>query len=571
MAEVFADREIPAWFNEDKFGIFVVWGPYSVPSYKHWGYAEWYWKHSQSPNRPKSMAFHERVYGKDFPYENFAEMFTAEMWDPDFWCKLFADSGAKYVVTTANYHDGFAMWPTEYSATQNADKWNSMEVGPKRDILGELNEAGNKHGLKMGIYYSLYEWYHPLWLQDKERFATEWFHPKFKEVVSKYKPWHIFLDGEWDLPWDKWRSNELAHWLYNESPVKDTVVVNDRWGHCRGEFGDVIESEFGGGKFTTPERPWQEDRGIGNSYGYNRAEDIYDYDSRETLLQTFSGVVGGGGNFLLCVGPTADGRIPVIMQERLLQVGKWLKVNGEAIYGTTASPFWPRQFEWGTVSAKPGKLYLHIHNPDLSELTVHGIDVKVTQAKLLYKKGDRPVQVKKGKDSLSLSWNGYLNDEGVTIIALDVEEGYTVDQTPRQFESGIIDFHARAMKVHGDTVYVRYNGDWNKLYVEDWWKTDEYLSADFIVDQPGKFKVTVICSSPEEKEADNTGGRYRMQLGDSILEQEVTDVGRDRRIREVEIGTVELSEGTQPFSIKPVDDGNWKGFLFQGIRLEPIQ
>ena len=148
------ERNIPEWFNQDKFGIFVVWGPYSVPSYKNHGYAEWYWRHSQSV--PDSNAFHERVYGTDFNYEQFAEMFRAEMFDPDFWCELFANSGAKYVVTTANYHDGFAMWPTEFSKTVHTDVWNSQVTGPKRDILGELNDAGEKFGLKMGIYYLIF-------------------------------------------------------------------------------------------------------------------------------------------------------------------------------------------------------------------------------------------------------------------------------------------------------------------------------------------------------------------------------------------------------------------------------
>jgi alpha-L-fucosidase len=154
-------RPLPEWFNEAKFGIFVVWGPYSVPAWKDRGYAEWYGNHM---NREGSATwkFHRQVYGEDFRYEDFAPLFKAELWDPDFWCDLFAKSGARYVVTTANYHDGFAMYPTQYAAFNDTDEWNSVQRGPKRDIIGELNEAGEQRGLKMGIYYSLYEWYHPL-------------------------------------------------------------------------------------------------------------------------------------------------------------------------------------------------------------------------------------------------------------------------------------------------------------------------------------------------------------------------------------------------------------------------
>jgi len=291
-------RPLPDWFNKAKFGIFVVWGPYSVPSWmpvRKDGYAEWYWNrlNDPSPKNDELRAFHKRVYG-DKIYEQLANNLTAELFNADDWCKLFARSGAKYVVTTASYHDGFAMYPTQYSETASTKEWNSMLVGPKRDIIGELNEAGNKLGLKMGIYFSLYEWYNPLWLSDKDKFVSDFLHPKFKEAVTRYKPWSIFFDGDWTMPGEKWRSNELARWLYEESPVKDDVVVNDRWGSSRGKNGDVFESEYGFGKWNTPHHPWQEDRGIGESYGYNRNENIAAYASSEELIRLLCNIAGNG-------------------------------------------------------------------------------------------------------------------------------------------------------------------------------------------------------------------------------------------------------------------------------------
>ena len=326
-------RPLPAWFNEAKFGIFIVWGPYSVPAWVNGGYAEWYGSRMKDANDP-AQAFHNKNYGTDFEYEQFGPMLKAELWDPDFWADLIAKSGARYIALTANYHDGFALWPTQYSKTSKTDKWNSMVVGPKRDVLGEMRAACEKKGVKFGIYYSLYEWYHPLWQAGKkEQFATEWMHPKFKEVVTKYKPWFIFLDGEWEADYNTWHTQELAAWLYNDSPVKDSVVTNDRWGASRGKHGDVFSSEYGGGEGWAG-HPWQEDRGMGQSYGYNRNESIHDYNSAKELIDMLTKCAMNGGNLLLDVGPTADGRIPVIMQERLLQVGEWLRVNGEAIYGT---------------------------------------------------------------------------------------------------------------------------------------------------------------------------------------------------------------------------------------------
>ncbi|WOO41151.1 alpha-L-fucosidase [Rubellicoccus peritrichatus] len=580
---IYGEREIPAWFNKDKFGIFVVWGPYSVPSYKKDGYAEWYWM--ETVRTPDTTAFHNRVYGEDFAYENFADMFTAELWDPDFWCDLFVASGAKYVVTTANYHDGFAMWPTEYAKTKDTDSWNSMERGPMRDIIGELNQAGEARGLKMGIYYSLYEWYHPLWLEDKERFATEWFHPKFKEVVTKYKPWHIFFDGEWHQDYKGWKSEELAHWLYNESPVKDTVVTNDRWGRVRGKWGDVYESEYGGGKYTRPDHPWQEDRGIGKSYGYNRTESIYDYDSRDELIRMFSGVVGGGGNFLLCVGPTADGRIPVIMQERLLQIGEWLKTNGVAIYGTTANPFWPRKFEWGTISKKPGKLFLHIHEPKMEQLKIKGIKAKVNSAQLLNVAGNQPVDFENDGNNLSFNWSKYLNDSAVTIIELDVDKGYEVDKTPRQSASGNIEFDCWTMEVHGDKAYPNYGGYQNQMFMRDWSDPEEYLTGEFIVETPGKYKVELIYAALEKKSKEEAGeqtgarrkrgntpvgGQLTLQLGDNEQVVTIENVGSAVTPKPVSVGDVEFTRaGIHTFSLKPIDNENWKSFEFQGIRITP--
>ena len=327
-------RKMPAWFNEAKFGVFIVWGIYSVPGWAPKGeYAEWYGHRSLDPGDP-FQKYHEKVWGKDFTYGQFVPMLTGEGFNADEWTTLIQKSGAKYVVTCANYHDGFAMYPTKYSVSKFGDHWNAFDRSPKRDVIGELQAAGTSKGLKMGIYYSLYEWWNPLYQSGPlGKYVRDFLQPKFKEVVTRYKPPVIFLDGEWEHPYQAWHSEELANWLYTESPVKDEVVVNDRWGHTRSRYGDYFSSEYGGGDYS-PAHPWQEDRGIGMSYGYNRNENSWDYNSRKELLRLLSTICANGGNLLLDIGPTGDGRIPVIMQDRLLEMGKWLKVNGEAIYGT---------------------------------------------------------------------------------------------------------------------------------------------------------------------------------------------------------------------------------------------
>lgn len=351
-------RPMPGWFAEARFGIFVCWGPYCVPGWAPKGqYAEWYghsikWNnHPAHDEKSPFWKFHERVYGRDFSYEQFAPLMKGELFEPESWADLFVKSGAKYVILSAKYHDGFSLWPDP-----QAPGWNSAEIGPQRDVLGELTESVRKRGLKMGMYFSLYEWFHPLWLSDRSRYVSEHYIPQFKDVVTRYKPAMIFADGEWEADDKLWRSEEVLAWLFNESPCRDEVVVNDRWGNCRGKHGSFYESEYGGGNLP-PTHPWQEDRGMGASYGYSRNESIFEYDSAAQMIRMLCKCVGNGGNLLLDIGPTADGRIPVIMQERLLQIGAWLRVNGEAIYGAQASPFWPRRFRWGTCTTKPGRLF----------------------------------------------------------------------------------------------------------------------------------------------------------------------------------------------------------------------
>lgn len=353
-------RPIPQWWAKAKFGIFIHWGIYAVPSFSSKDtYSEWYWhaltrdtanlNEAQIARNRETVDFHTRVYGKEFAYPEFAPLFRAELFNPAEWADLFARSGAKYVVLTSKHHDGYCLWPSQEADRTWGRAWNSSNIGPKRDLLGELTQAVRAAGLKMGIYYSLYEWFNPLWLKDRDRYVTEHMIPQFKDVVSRYAPSVIFSDGEWDMPADRWKSKELIAWVYNHAPSRREIVLDDRWGSdTRHKHGDYFTTEYGGG-MAGAEHPWEENRGMGRSYGYNRNENIDDYKSGRALILILVDMVSRGGNLLLDIGPTADGRIPVIMQERLLRMGKWLQKNGEAIYGTRA---WIRPCQW-TAGQRP--------------------------------------------------------------------------------------------------------------------------------------------------------------------------------------------------------------------------
>ncbi len=339
-------RPIPQWFSDAKFGIFIHWGVYSVPAWApanadigtYAKYAEWYWNRIRDTTQNQVNAlfrdYHEKTYGKNFKYPDFAGQFTAELFDPDYWAEIFKESGARYVVLTSKHHEGFTLWPSEQSWN-----WNSVDIGPHRDLCGDLSGAVKAKGLHMGFYYSLYEWFNPLYKNNFERYVDEHMIPQMKDLVTRYQPDIFWTDGEWDYTSDRWKSQQFLAWLYNESPVKQTVVVNDRWGkETRSLHGGFYTTEYGlvhdKAKSEIKDHYWEENRGIGTSFGYNQVEDLRNYRSSEELVEMLIQKVSAGGNLLLDIGPSSKGLIPVIMQERLLDIGKWLKINGEAIYGT---------------------------------------------------------------------------------------------------------------------------------------------------------------------------------------------------------------------------------------------
>ena len=338
-------RATPTWFEDAKFGIFIHWGIYAVPSWApagHTGakgylcYSEHYWNQKDGNQNALFKEFHNEMYGEDVLYQDFAPQFKAEMFSPADWAEIFKNSGAKYVVLTSKHHEGFCLWPSQYSWN-----WNAAEIGAHRDLLGDLTAAVKETGLKMGYYYSLLEWFNPLYKEETlEKYVTTHMIPQMKELVETYHPDIVWPDGEWDFDSSKWHSEEFLSWLFNESSVKDSVVVNDRWGkECRSLHGGFYTTEYGevgGGKGTeqTLSHPWEECRGIGDSFGFNRNENLSDYRTSEELVHLLVSTVSKGGNLLLNVGPTADGRIPLLFQQRLSDLGNWLDVNGEAIYGT---------------------------------------------------------------------------------------------------------------------------------------------------------------------------------------------------------------------------------------------
>ncbi|XP_021118717.1 tissue alpha-L-fucosidase isoform X3 [Heterocephalus glaber] len=293
-------RPLPAWFDEAKFGVFVHWGVFSVPA---WG-SEWFWWHWQGEGQLGYQLFMRDNYPPSFTYGDFGPQFTARFFHPDEWAKLFQAAGAhfdihRYVVFTTKHHEGFTNWPSPVSWN-----WNSKDVGPHRDLVGELGAALRK----------------------------------------SYKPDLIWSDGEWECPDTYWNSTHFLAWLYNDSPIKDEVVVNDRWGkNCSCHHGGYYNCQDKFVPESLPNHKWEMCTSLDKwSWGYRRDMKLADVLSESEIIAELVQTVSLGGNYLLNIGPTKDGLIIPIFQERLLAVGKWLQVSGEAIY---ASKPWRVQLE----------------------------------------------------------------------------------------------------------------------------------------------------------------------------------------------------------------------------------
>ncbi|XP_026163933.1 plasma alpha-L-fucosidase [Mastacembelus armatus] len=329
-------RPLPPWYDQAKVGIFIHWGVFSVPSFG----SEWFWWYWQKQKLKPYVDFMQRNYPPDFKYQDFAPQFTAEFFDAKEWTDIFASSGAKYIVLTTKHHEGYTLW-----GSKNSWNWNAVEVGPKRDLVEEMASALRANSdLRLGLYHSLFEWFNPLFEQDAASVFTTNFFPTSKtlpelyELIVKYKPEVLWSDGDGDAPDKYWNSTGFLAWLYNDSPVRDTVVTNDRWG-----AGSICTH---GGFYTCADRyqpghllkhKWENCMTIDTkSWGYRRNAPLSDYLTIEQLVATLVETVSCGGNLLMNVGPTHDGRIAPIFEERLRQMGQWLKVNGEAIYNTTA-------------------------------------------------------------------------------------------------------------------------------------------------------------------------------------------------------------------------------------------
>uniref|UniRef100_A0A0A1WHC9 Putative alpha-L-fucosidase n=1 Tax=Zeugodacus cucurbitae TaxID=28588 RepID=A0A0A1WHC9_ZEUCU len=359
-------RPLPSWYDEAKIGIFIHWGVYSVPSFG----SEWFWQDWLNLHYPNYLSFMKNNYKPNFSYQEFAHEFTAELFNATKWALLFRDSGAKYVVLTSKHHDGYTLWPSTSSFS-----WNSMDVGPKRDIIRELSSAIRKEtSLKFGLYYSLFEWFNRLYINDKlhifleQNYVNRKMRPEQMELINEYLPEILWSDGDWEAPAKYWKAEEFIAWLYNDSPVRDTIVTNDRWGfgtachhgdfyNCQDRYNPgILQSHKWENAFTLDKSSW----------GQRFDVELNDFMTSEELIGEIVKTISCNGNALINVGPTKYGTILPIFEERLRDMGKWLSVNGDAIYGSKP---WVYQND----SITPNVWYTQKLDPTNTSSTIYAI------------------------------------------------------------------------------------------------------------------------------------------------------------------------------------------------------
>lgn len=452
--EALGRHEPPAWFADARFGIFIHWGVYSVPSFCDTStYSEWYqhWLDTDS-HGGLVREFHERVYGADFEYRQFAPQFKAELWDPDEWAEIFERAGARYVVITSKHHDGFCLWPSGVASEVRGYPWNAVATGPQRDLLGELAAAVRRKGLRFGLYYSFMEWHNPVFERSIPEYVERVMFPQVKDLVARYEPDIFWPDGEWNHPDTTWRSPELLQWLYANVDNRDDFLVNDRWGKgLRGRTGDFYTTEYGdgggGGDSYSGIRGFEECRGIGHSFAFNRLEGYDVYLSRTAAVRTLVDMASRGGNLLLDIGPAADGTIPLIMVDRLFAIGDWLRRNGEAIHGTTRSPF--RQTPWGRATQKDETVYLHVYDWPKSGRLVVPLKNELVSARVL---GHGAVRAWRSDDGITVDVAAVTPHPHATVVALALDGPPDEDERFLPDGDGVITLPVTAAKIEGETL-----------------------------------------------------------------------------------------------------------------------
>ncbi len=419
-----------SWWREARFGMFIHWGLYAVPA-GEWqgkeikGIGEWIMNSAAIP-----VSEYEKL-AKDF---NPARFNAAE------WVRIAKDAGMKYIVITTKHHDGFCLFDTK------ATTYNIVKASPyAKDVLKALSRECKRQGLKFCTYYSIMDWHHPSQFPGKSKTGDLAYNPsqmyverkaeyiafmkqQLRELIANYDTAVMWFDGEWCDWWTEADGKDLYAYLRK---LKPSLIVNNRVGKGRKGMEGLSKSSEYCGDFGTPEQQippsgfpgvdWESCMTMNDTWGFKRNDN--NWKSKQQLIRNLVDATSKGGNFLLNVGPTSGGLIPLASIERLEAVGRWMKTNGESIYGTTASPF-EKQLPWGRVTQKPERLYLHVFNwPETQKLVLPPVQAKITGAYLLADPNKRPLVVSQTKSGVVVSVPSVSPDANDAVVVVKTQDG----------------------------------------------------------------------------------------------------------------------------------------------------
>ncbi len=567
-----ADQDRLAWWRDAKFGMFIHWGLYSVPAGNYKGLeapyiSEWIMNWATIPISE---------------YEQYAKQFNPTKFDADQWVLLAKEAGMKYIVITSKHHDGFAMYDSKVSDYDIAD------ASPyPHDPIKLLAEACQKHGLKLGLYYSNdQDWHEPNasgndWdfetpenERDFQQFLDDKVKPQVRELLTHYGPIAIIW---FDTPKliNESQSRELVDLVHELQP---DCLVNGRVGNDQGDYVCFGDNQVPGG---VTEGGWETCATINDSWGYKAFDN--NWKSAETMLCLLTDIVSKGGTYLLNVGPTAEGIIPEPSAERLRAMGDWLSTNGEAIYGAGPSPY-PGPFEWGTITTKPDKLYVHVYDRSLDEVVLFGLKNKVEKAYLLADKGRNLLRVEQMQDNardcpiLRIDLIGQHRDEPISVIVLEIEGRPQVDSKIVQQADGRVYLEAYRADIQSQSDQkpkVEGGG-----IVTNWNTTDAKLNWDFTIAEPGRYDC-IILTAAHHWSGFNGGHQVQVAIDDQKIETTIDDQGRlDNRSTLTQQDAVTAAGSIQfekpgnyhaELCATKMVGSKWLGFQFRTMLLVPIE
>jgi len=362
-----------AWWREARFGMFIHWGLYAVPA--------GVWKGEEIGGIGEWIMNSARIPISE--YEPLANEFNPVKFDADQWVRIAKDAGMKYIVITSKHHDGFSLWDSDVS------DYDIIDATPfDRDLLEELSAACRKHGIRFCFYHSIMDWHHP----DAQgphyptyntgrkqnpnfaRYVENYMKPQLEELLTGYGPLGVlWFDGEWIPEWNEQFGTETYNFVRALQP---DIIINNRVGKGRQGMAGMTEEGSFGGDFGTPEQEvpatglagvdWETCMTMNDTWGFKKTD--HNWKSTEELLHNLIDIASKGGNYLLNVGPTAEGLIPQPSVERLREIGRWMRVNGEAVYGTSASPF--DRPPWGRFTRKGNTIYAHVFDWPENDLLI---------------------------------------------------------------------------------------------------------------------------------------------------------------------------------------------------------